>query len=227
LAVFFKATAGAQVIDFRRMFMSRTPLPDHLVHDPVAVERDGKRLERLCAIALGVVRPHARKALRNETARSAARLLSANAVALLNETLREQKVEPAQIAQFEERIATALKTRGVAPSEQEVEAHAVSLADALVKSWLQVLLDKREAGRKLETSELVPAGPDDTSRGWSAFWDALAPYGVPPADIFGALLRFCDSVADERTTKGGRISLPQQLELSAQDLQEAIHADAL
>jgi len=207
--------------------MSRTPLPQHLVHDPVAVERDRERLERLCAIALGIVRPLARAALVDETARSAARLLSGNAVALLNETLAEQQVAPAQIALFEERLATALKARGAAPSEQEVEAHAASLADALVKSWLQVLLDKREAGRKLKTSELVPAGPDDKSRGWSAFWNALAPYGVASDDIYGGLLRFCDAVADERTAKNGRILLPQELEVAAQELQEAIHADVL
>ena len=203
--------------------MARTPISRHLVHDASAVSKDAEILTRLCDIASEVALPYARQALEHETEDSAARLLSMDAASLLKELLVDQNVDEAEIQAIEKSLANSLKSDSVEPDDEEIRRHARASANAVVTSWLQVLLDKRDKDISLTALHLLPTDENDTSSEWSELWLALAPYAMDRSQVFEILCGFCEQLLDDETmTKDSRVLLPQRLELEEPALRQAL-----
>jgi hypothetical protein len=150
--------------------MPRTPIPDHLIHRPEEVERDGHRFDYLCQLAEEVAFPVVKNALfrefeettkagggiLTEEARHALEALADDAAIL--EDLDEEKV----LADFQKSLNEAL----TAPDEKECREHTRGLSQLLMSGWLETLRAAQSEAAILALSDHLLPEPRMSGFSW-------------------------------------------------------------
>jgi hypothetical protein len=144
--------------------MSRTPIPQHLIHHPEEVDRNGKRFDDLCRLAEEVAFPIVQEALfreYKETTASGAQILTEEAKQALEnlaedaailEDLDEEKV----IADLQKSLGQAVPP----PDDEECRQHTRDFSQLLVSTWLETIRTAHANVQILKLSEfLIPIEP--------------------------------------------------------------------
>jgi hypothetical protein len=141
--------------------MSRTPIPEDLIHQSSEVERSGKRFDYLCRLAEEVAFPIVQQSLfreYKETVATGAGILTEEAKQAL-ETLAEDAAILEDLD--EEKIIDDLQ-RGLGealppPDEEECRQHTRDFSQVLMSAWLETLRKAQSRAQKLELTEsLLP-----------------------------------------------------------------------
>lgn len=119
--------------------MSRTSIPDHLIHRPDEVERNGQRFDQLCIIAQEVALPIVRDALVRETVATGAEALGEEAKLALSELVGEAVEDGFDDPAVLDEIRRSIECAVPVPDEAECVAHAHDAAQVLMSAWLEIL----------------------------------------------------------------------------------------
>jgi hypothetical protein len=177
--------------------MSRTPIPDHLIHCPEKVERDAERFDHLCRLAEEVAFPIVQEALVRETAATGAEVLTEEAKQALEGLAEEAAIlENLDEKQVLRELQLSLSQALPPPDEEECREHARDLSQVLMSTWLESLRSAEPESKIVILSNyLLPPAP---SRGmmWLMEYfgtarpklsqtviDAAAPFAVNEADV--------------------------------------------
>lgn len=140
--------------------MSRTPIPDHLVHRPEEVARNAGHFDQLCQLAEEIALPFVESALAREMAATAAEAFTSEAKlaleGLLNDASQRDLEEPGLLDEVRESLEGAVQP----PDEKERRALARDVAQVLMGTWVEILrgeLSRAPSGVQL-SDQLLPSG---------------------------------------------------------------------
>lgn len=157
--------------------MSRTPVPNDLIHRPEEVKRNAERFDDLCRLAEEVAFPVVREALVLETAATGAEALT-DEVNYALETLAE---DAADLKDFDQRqflcqVQTSLRGAIPPPDEEECRQHSRELSQVLISTWLESLRHAQAKANLLLLSDclLVESPLVESPLNWlSRFFERL------------------------------------------------------
>jgi hypothetical protein len=119
--------------------VSRTSIPDHLIHRSDEVERNGQRFDQLCIIAQEVALPVVRDALVRETVATGAEALGEEAKLALSELVGEAVEDGFDDPAVLDEIRRSIECAVPPPDEIECTTHAHDVAQVLMSAWLEIL----------------------------------------------------------------------------------------
>ena len=108
------------------------------------------------------------------------------------------------------------------PSEEEVSEHAELIANTLVRSWVQTLLEKRRSGIELTALMLLPIDAGD-NKGWREFWESLETLGLERTPAYELACGFCEKVVKvKELVHQPDLRLPHGLVIQVRELRKAL-----
>jgi hypothetical protein len=119
--------------------MSRTTIPDHLIHRPEEVECNAQRFDQLCRLAEEVALPVVREALIRETTATGAEALTSEAKLALQGLVDDAVLEDLDGPGVLDEVRRSLECAIPPPSEQECQALTRDVAQVLMSTWLEML----------------------------------------------------------------------------------------
>jgi len=119
--------------------VSRTSIPDRLVHQPEEVKRNAELFDQLCWLAEEVAYPVVGKALMRETAAGAAEALAAEAKLALEELVVESALEEIDDPSVIDEVRRSMEQALPPPSEEEWGRFARDVAQMLMGNWVEIL----------------------------------------------------------------------------------------
>lgn len=159
--------------------VSRTPVPDRLVHQPEEVKRNAERFDQLCRLAEEVALPVVQKALVRETAATGVQALTDEAKLALEGLVAESALVELDDPSVLEEVRRSLEQAIPPPSEEECLAMTRDVAQVLMSTWLEILRkDLSTTPHLVLSDQLLPLGLSST------FKSLLSNLGMPPAEPF-------------------------------------------
>ena len=194
--------------------MSRTVIPDHLIHQPEEVKRNAERFDQLCRLAEEVALPFVQKALVRETAATSVQALTDEARLALEGLVAESALvelnDPSVLGEVRKSLEQAVPQ----PSAEECLAMTSDVAQVLMSTWLEILRkDLSTTPHLVLSDQLLPLGLS------SAFKWLLSNLGMPAAEPFSedglGALALDESEASQimKTLRHKLFSKPQLVEL--------------
>jgi len=119
--------------------MSRTPIPDHLVHRPEEVARNAGRFDQLCQLAEEIALPFVENALARETAATAAEALTSEAKLALEGLLNDAALRDLEEPGLLDEVRKSMEGAVPPPDEKERRALARDVAQVLMGTWVEIL----------------------------------------------------------------------------------------
>ena len=159
--------------------MSRTVIPDRLIHQPEEVKRNAERFDQLCRLAEEVAIPFVQKALVRETAATSVQALTDEAKLALEGLVAESALVELNDPNVLGEVRKSLEQAVPEPSEEECLAMTNDVAQVLMSTWLEILRkDLSTTPHLVLSDQLLPLGLS------SAFKWLLSNLGMPAAEPF-------------------------------------------
>lgn len=138
--------------------MSRTPIPERLIHRPEEVERNAQRFDQLCRLAEEVALPVVRKALVRETTATGAEVLMSEAKLALEVLVDDAALEDLDEPRMLDEVRNSLECAIPPPGEEECYALTRDVAQILMSAWLEMLRSYLSSGSPLVLSDQLLPG---------------------------------------------------------------------
>jgi len=119
--------------------MSRTPIPDRLVHRPEEVERNARHFDQLCRLGEEIALPVVKQVLVRETSATAADAVTSEAKLALEELLNDPVLKELEEPGVLDKVRKSLEGAVPPPDETECKALARDVAQVLMGTWVEVL----------------------------------------------------------------------------------------
>lgn len=150
--------------------MPRTPIPEHLIHRPEEVKRNGERFDFLCRLAEEAAFPVVQKALFREfeeTTAAGAEILTDEA----KDALKALAEEAAILEDLDERkmlgdVQTSLSEALQPPDEEECRQHTRDLTQMLMSAWLESLRSAQSEAMMVSLSDHLLPEPRSNGITW-------------------------------------------------------------
>jgi hypothetical protein len=198
--------------------MARSKFPPNMVRRVGDDDSDSRRMDSLVRTASRMARPYAESALNGEVG-SAAKMVSADALALMGDLLKDEvRVDDHDFKEIERQIAQRLGDKTLAPDSEEIDRHAQAIGNALVRAWLTRMLDFSKTG-SLGPRSILPRRATSEG-GWAEVWDSVAAYNIGPSEAHTILRSLGGQIL--RGQIGHSVLLPKGLSLPTEALREAV-----
>ena len=137
--------------------MSRTVIPDHLIHHPEEVKRNAQRFDQLCRLAEEVAYPVVEGALVRETAALGVQALTDEAKLALEGLIAESALVELNDPGVLEEVRKSLEQTLPPPSLDECVRFTRDVAEVLMSTWLEILRkDLSSASHLVLSDQLLP-----------------------------------------------------------------------
>jgi hypothetical protein len=158
--------------------MSRTPIPDHLVHRPEEVARNAGRFDQLCQLAEEIALPFVENALARETAATAAEALTSEAKLALEGLLNDAALRDLEEPGLLDEVRKSMEGAVPPPDEKERRALARDVAQVLMGTWVEILRGElsRAPSEVLLSDQLLPS--DVQTKAPQLLYDAVGSLGI-------------------------------------------------